>query len=192
MRACQSLRNYKRPDSSRLNTLRSQLIRGKLIFTDEISMVGDTMFNVEINNRLKDIKGSSLPFRRVSIIAIGDLFQLQPVTDGFVFKNMDNSDYGILAPNLWQEHFNMFKLHEIMRQRESKDFAEVLNRLGEGKHTTEDIMTFKERIIEPTVVTTPKMFVTCLYRMQQSLSSMIEHTVPYQVLSTVSKQISVS
>ena len=53
-------------------------------------------------------------------------------------------------------------------------------------------MKFKERIIEPTVVTTPKMFVTCLYRMKQSLSSMIEHTVPYQVLSTVSKQISVS
>ena len=64
--------------------------------------------------------------------------------------------------------------------------------IGEGKHTTEDIMKFKERIIEPTVVTTPKMFVTCLYRMQQSLSSMIEHTVPYQVLSTVLKQISVS
>ena len=68
----------------------------------------------------------------------------------------------------------------------------MLNRLGEGKHTIEDIMKFKERIIEPTVVTTPKMFVTCLYRMQQSLSSMIEHTVPYQVLSTVLKQISVS
>lgn len=149
-------------------------------------MVGNTMFNVEINNRLKDIKGSSLPFRGVSIIAIGDLFQLQPITDGFVFKDMDNSDYGILAPNLWQEHFSMFRLHEIMRQRE------VLNRLGEGNHTTEDIMKFKERMIEPTVVTTPKMFFTCLYRMQRSLSSVIEHNVPYQVLSTVSKQNSVS
>lgn len=158
-------------------------------------MVGNTMFNVEINNRLKDIKGSSLPFRGVSIIAIGDLFQLQPVTDGrmvMYLKDMDNSDYGILAPNLWQEHFSMFRLHEIMRQRESKDFAEVLNRLGEGNHTTEDIMKFKERMIEPTVVTTPKMFFTCLYRMQRSLSSMIEHKVPYQVLSTVSKQNSVS
>ena len=158
-------------------------------------MVGNTMFNVEINNRLKDIKGSSLPFRGVSIIAIGDLFQLQPVTDGrmvMYLKDMDNSGYGILAPNLWQEHFSMFRLHEIMRQRESKDFAEVLNRLGEGNHTTEDIMKFKERMIEPTVVTTPKMFFTCLYRMQRSLSSMIEHKVPYQVLSTVSKQNSVS
>ena len=52
-------------------------------------MVGNTMFNVEINNRLKDIKGSSLPFRGVSIIAIGDLFQLQPVTDGYVFKRYE-------------------------------------------------------------------------------------------------------
>ena len=152
-------------------------------------MVGNTMFNVEINNRLKDIKGSSLPFRGVSIIAIGDLFQLQPVTDGrmvMYLKDMDNSGYGILAPNLWQEHFSMFRLHEIMRQRE------VLNRLGEGNHTTEDIMKFKERMIEPTVATTPKMFFTCLYRMQRSLSSVIEHNVPYQVLSTVSKQNSVS
>lgn len=37
------------------------------------------MFNVQIDNRLKDIKGSPLPFGAVSIIAIGDLFQLQPM-----------------------------------------------------------------------------------------------------------------
>lgn len=33
------------------------------------------MFNVQINNRLDDIKGSSSPFIGVTIIAIGDLFQ---------------------------------------------------------------------------------------------------------------------
>ena len=82
-------------------------------------MVGNSMFNVQINNRLKDIKGSSLPFGGVSIIAIGDLFQLQPVMDGYIFKNMNNLEYGILAPNIWQELFKMFELHE-MRQRESK------------------------------------------------------------------------
>ena len=36
------------------------------------------MFTVQINNRLKDIKGSKDDFGGVSIIAIGDLFQLQP------------------------------------------------------------------------------------------------------------------
>lgn len=52
-------------------------------------MVGNTMFTVQIYNRLKDIKGSSPPFGGVSIVAIGDLFQLQPVMDGYIFKNMD-------------------------------------------------------------------------------------------------------
>ena len=146
--ACQSLKTYKRLDSSRLNSLRCQLGGIKLIFIDEISMVGNTMFNVQINNRLKDIKGSSLPFGGVSIIAIGDLFQLQPVMDNYIFKDMDSLEYGILAPNIWQELFQMFELHEIMRQRESKQFAEMLNRLREGNHTKEDIMKFKERILQ--------------------------------------------
>ena len=34
------------------------------------------MLNVQINNRLEDIKGTSLPFGGVSIIAAGDLIQL--------------------------------------------------------------------------------------------------------------------
>ena len=51
--ACQSLKNYKSLDSSRLNTLRSQIGRLKLIFIDEISMVGNNMFTVQIYNRLK-------------------------------------------------------------------------------------------------------------------------------------------
>jgi len=154
--ACQSLKTYKRLDSSRLNTIKCQLGGVKLIFIDEISMVGNTMFNVQINNRLKDIKGSSLPFGGVSIIAIGDLFQLQPVMDGYIFKDMDNDEYGVLAPNIWQELFKMFELHEIMRQRESKHFAEMLNRLREGNHTKEDIMKLKERTISQNCSNYPK------------------------------------
>ena len=133
--ACQSLENYKSLDSSQLNTLRCQIGGVKLIFLDEISMVGNTMFTVQIDNRLKDVKGSALPFGGVSIIAIGDLFQLKSVMDSYIFKDMDNSEYSILTQNLWQEHFQMFELQEIMRQRESKEFADMLNRLREGKHS---------------------------------------------------------
>ena len=146
--ACQSLKNYKSLDSSKLNTLRCQIGGVKLIFLDEISMVGNTMFTVQIDNRLKDVKGSALPFGGVSIIAIGDLFQLQPVMNGYIFKDMDNSEYSILAQNLWQEHFQMFELQEIMRQRESKEFANMLSRLREGKHSKEDIIKFKGRLIQ--------------------------------------------
>ena len=51
-------------------------------------MVGNTMFNVQINNRLKDIMDSKDPFGGVSIIALGDLFQLEPVMDAYVFKEL--------------------------------------------------------------------------------------------------------
>ena len=113
------------------------------------------MFNVQINNRLKDIKGSKEDFGGVNIIAIGDLFQLQPVMDRYIFKELDNSEYAILAPNLWQDYFKMFELKEIMRQRESKVFAEILNRLREGNHTKDDILKIKERIFEENSVHDP-------------------------------------
>ena len=117
--ANQSLKNYKHLDSSRLNTIRSRIGGVKLIFLDEISMVGNCMFNIQINNRLKDIKGTKEDFGGVCIIAIGDLFQLQPVMDGYIFKDMDSFEYTVLTPNLWQQHFTMFEVQEIMGQKES-------------------------------------------------------------------------
>ena len=145
--ASQSLKNYKPLDSSRLNTLRCKLHAVKLIFLDEISMVSNSMFNIKINNRLKDIKGSRELFGGVSIIALGDFFQLEPVMDGYVFKDIKNSEYAALVPDIWKELFTMFELDEIMTQRESKAFAEILNRLREGNHTPKDITKLKERCI---------------------------------------------
>ena len=145
--ANQSLKNYNQLDSSRLNTLRSKFGGVKLIFVDEISMVGNSMFAIQLNNMLKDIKGCRQDFGGVSIIAIGDLFQLEPVMNSYTFKDFKNVDYAVLAPNLWQ-HFQMFELNKIMRQRERKLFAELLNRLREGKHTASDIAKLKERVIQ--------------------------------------------
>ena len=71
------------------------------------------MFNVQINNRLKDIMGSKEPFGGVSILVLGDLFQLEPVMDAYVFKDMKNLEYGALAPNLWHELFTMFELMKL-------------------------------------------------------------------------------
>ncbi|CAB4033345.1 ATP-dependent DNA helicase PIF1 [Paramuricea clavata] len=67
-------------NSDRLNTIRSKLRNLKIIFIDEISMVGSGMFNF-LNLRLQQILGSKLPFGGVSFITVGDLFQLQPVFD---------------------------------------------------------------------------------------------------------------
>ena len=133
--ASQSLKLYKRLDAGRLNSLRSRLQGLKVIFLDEISMVGKSMFDIQVNKRLQDIKGCNKDFGGVSIIAIGDVFEsLQ-------------TDYGALATNLWQKHFKMNELQKIMRQRESREFAQILNRLREGKHTKEDIDKLKCRQI---------------------------------------------
>ena len=83
--ANQPLSRYRKLDSSRLNSLRNKLGGLKVIFIDEISMVGNSMFNIQLNKRLQEINGVDSDFGGVSIIAIGDLFQLQPVFDGYVF-----------------------------------------------------------------------------------------------------------
>ena len=60
-----------------------------------------------------------------------------------IFKDLDD-EYGVLAPNIWKELFKMFQLKQTMRQREGKDFAELLNRLREGNQTKEDIAKLKK------------------------------------------------
>lgn len=52
----QTLKTYKSLDCSRLNTLQAQLGSLKVIFLDEISMVGSSMYNLQINKRLQHIK----------------------------------------------------------------------------------------------------------------------------------------
>ena len=68
--------------------------------------------------------------------------------DRYILKDLDNSEYGILAPNLWQEHLKMFELKTLMRQRKSEEFAEIFNRLREGKHTRDDILRTRDRIVQ--------------------------------------------
>ncbi|XP_060553980.1 uncharacterized protein LOC132715026 [Ruditapes philippinarum] len=120
-------------------------IHARLLIIDEISMVGNKMFSF-IHQRLQQIMGSNKLFGGLSILAVGDMFQLKPVFDGWIFENLSN-DYGPLATNLWNEHFKMFELQEIMRQKDCKQFAEVLNRLRESNHTKADVTFLLQRKI---------------------------------------------
>ena len=129
--------------------MRCELGALKLILLDKVSMVGHSMFTVQLNNCVKDLKGSKDDFGGVSIITLGDLFQLKPVIDGYVFTDVQClNSYNILVPNLWRKYFKMFELDEIMRQRESTMFPEILNRLCEGNHTPSDLLKLKERCVE--------------------------------------------
>lgn len=136
-------KQYKRQQDyfSLLNTLRVKYRNLKWIFCDEISMVSNEMWKY-LHLCLQDILQNDLPFSGVNIVAIGDFYQLQPVKSHFVFEDL-TSDFGPLAVNLWQEYFKIYKLHEIMRQKDDAAFALLLNRLRVNKHTKEDIQTLQ-------------------------------------------------
>jgi hypothetical protein len=48
-------------------------------------------------------------FSGLSIITVGDLFQLKPVFDQWIFEN-SKEGYNALATNLWQLYFQILKL----------------------------------------------------------------------------------
>ena len=79
-----------------LNSLYVKFIDIKLIIIDEISMVGAKMLAF-IDARLKQIFKSTQPFGGVSIVVFGDLKQLPPVGDRWIFLENSKNSYGILA-----------------------------------------------------------------------------------------------
>ena len=49
----------------------------------------------------------------------------------------------VLAPSVWMDNFKCFELTQVMRQKDDQLFCDLLNRLREGNHTNDDIVTIK-------------------------------------------------
>ena len=78
-----------------------------------------------IHRRLQDTSGSSGPdsrFGGASILAVGDLLQLQPVQQKHVF-GLPSDIYARLHGSLWEENFNIMELTESMRKNDDQIFA---------------------------------------------------------------------
>jgi hypothetical protein len=139
--------HFKPLDMQQLNTLRSRYHDLKVVIIDEISMVGRAMLNF-VNLRLQEIKGCTQPFGNVSILAVGDLFQLKPVLDAWVFSQEYNTpQLECIGTNLWTDLFDFYELKEIMRQKDDHAFALLLNRLREGLQTEEDMVVLENRTV---------------------------------------------
>ena len=134
---------YKPLSDEKRNTLKTKYRYLTTVIVDEVSMVGSDMLNY-LYLRLQEIKGNREPFGGVHVLLVGDLFQLRPVGDSWIFAN-SSGDYSPLAENVWQALFKMFELTEIMRQKEDAPFAEILNRVREGRQTEQDISALKSR-----------------------------------------------
>ena len=143
---------YQQLSSDKVNTLRARLGKLKLLIIDEVSMVGAN-FLFLIHKRLKQIKNvpDSLTFGDVSILAVGDLYQLPPVLQSPLFATISDGSLASLhgSGSLWKDEFKMIELNEIMRQRGDTVFAELLCHLRVNKCTDEDIALLKSRITTP-------------------------------------------
>jgi hypothetical protein len=126
--------------------MRSKLGNLCLLIIDDISMVGaDHLYT--IHKRLSEIMTTDKPFGGISIIAVGDLSQLLPIGQKPVY-DFTSDPIAALYGSLWQKHFQLIELHEIMRQKNDKQFAEALNRIRTSNHTEEDVQLIKSRDID--------------------------------------------
>ena len=131
----------------KLNTLRTKLSSLQLLIIDEISMVGSNML-LQIHKRLQQLKGKGddTTFGNISILGVGDLYQLRTVAQPHVFAQVGDA-YARLhkSGSLWLDEYSMIELDEITRQRDSQ-FAQLLCRV----HTatcTQDIKVLESRVI---------------------------------------------
>ena len=89
---CSRYAGFQPLSHDQLNTLRSKLSKLMLVIIDEVSMVGCNML-LEIHKRLQQIKGvlPDVMFGGVSILAVGDLYQLPPVGQPALFDTMTDA-----------------------------------------------------------------------------------------------------
>ena len=112
---------------------------------DEISLVGSKLFR-QVDLRLQHVFGNYEPFGGKYVICFGDLFQLPPVRDTWIFESSYRG-LEVFTDNVWTEHFQLYELTETMRQKDGENFAEILNRMRIGTITDNDIRILKSREI---------------------------------------------
>ncbi|XP_062414952.1 uncharacterized protein LOC134107225 [Pungitius pungitius] len=134
---------------NQLDEVRSELLNAEIFIIDEVSMVSKPLF-AYVDARLKQIKGSPKPFGGMSVIAVGDFYQLPPVR-----QSKTLCVYEPCEIDLWQEHFQTITLTEIMRQKDDVAFAEMLNRIRvKGKS---DELSKADRALLSQTITEPSL-----------------------------------
>jgi len=137
--------NFTKLSPEKHNTLHNKYRQLKFVIVDEVSLISNDLFR-RMNLRLQDIRRDNRPFGGLHILLVGDLFQLEPVSYTWIYKNLQTG-HTPLATNLWQEYFTMYELTEIMRQKDDQEFAQLLNRLREGNQTADDLAQLRNKVI---------------------------------------------
>lgn len=139
----------------KINNMRSKLENLQILIIDEISMVNKRLLFF-VHERLRQLKKmpENCLFGGVSVIAVGDFYQLPPVRTKRSDKLYVN-DPSNPVNHLWNDLFTIAELDEIMRQREDGSFAELLNRLR-VKKGNETLMQSDKEFLQQCIKEGPK------------------------------------
>lgn len=95
----------------KVNTLCATFSDLQILFVDEISMVNHNLLVYIHGRRLKQTGDHSL-FGNISVIAVGDFFQLSPVKGKPLYLSNTPVD-------LWNGNFSVTELTDIVRQQDT-------------------------------------------------------------------------
>lgn len=111
--------------ADKLNSMRSAFRNIRLVVTDEVSMESKAMDEL-VCRRLQEIVGRLDPYGGLHLFRLGDIFQLAPVGQRWIFERGKS-----LHDSLWMLYTKMFELTQVVRQKDHA-FAALLNRIREG------------------------------------------------------------
>ena len=133
---------------STLQTYIKQLDQLKVLLFDEISYIGGR-FLYCIDYRLRKIKRNEKPFGGLTVIFIGDFYQLKALGEQCIFQQPQSKNMPKLAwyTSPWK-FYSMYELTKVVRQNEI-NWIELLNRVRVGLQTDDDIQRIKNLVGNP-------------------------------------------
>ena len=121
---------YSKNSDSKNADLRFMYEDLKVIFLDEVSMLGTNLFT-KMNFRLQDIMGNSLFMGGVSIVTTGDFGQLPPVKDRMIWESSHLDARPDIAPMYWNDNFSIYYLNQKMRSQDH-EFSVICDHVRKG------------------------------------------------------------
>ena len=139
-------KNLPKLNDKKRTALRNNLCETRVLIIDEISMVSNLQL-LYVHLRLIEIFGCSdnIPFAGLSIIVVGDFYQLPPVQQRTVYA--DYKDTWQNLAHLWKL-FKIAELDEVMRQRGDAQLIDLLNKVRTASLDEQDEALIKSRFIK--------------------------------------------
>ena len=117
----------------------------KVIFLDEVSMVGTNML-AKMNFRMHEIMGNRKFMGNVSIVSTGDFGQLPPVGQSMIWEISHLDSRPERAPMHWNENFKIFYLKQKMRSQDLH-FSTICDKVRKGECDSEVQLFMESRIV---------------------------------------------